>query len=262
VLTKYIAFARASWALTLEYRAQILIWMTSSLLMLIMMMVWITVSQDGAVNGMDTGDFVSYYMVGWFIRTVTAVWASWELDFAIREGRLSPLLLRPIHPIHNEIAANWTEKVLRLLIALPISAGVLWVVPAATLQLQPVNIALFVVSLLLAWVIVFLSDYLVGMLAFWTTQTSAFILMFYGVRMLLSGIIAPLSMMPLWAQTVLLWTPFPYMLNFPTLLVTADVPRDQLVFGFAVQIFWALFFFGAVRLTWRVAMRSYSAVGA
>lgn len=263
MLKKYLALSRVAWALTLEYRAAIVLWMLGSLLMIIMLAVWLSVSRNGRVNGFSSGDFVAYYMVGWVVRNVTAVWSSWELDRAIREGTLSSQLLRPINPIHNEIAANWVEKSLRIVIIIPIAAIVLLVSPGATLVLTPLSIVAFVVAVFGAWLLVFLSDYLVGMIAFWTSQTAAFIEGLYGVRMLFSGIIAPLAMFPQTVQDALRWTPFPYMLNFPTEILTGRVTTlDQLLFGFAMQIVWIAVLVVVAGAVWRKAIRSYSAVGA
>jgi ABC-2 type transport system permease protein len=262
MLKKYIALARAAWSLTVEYRAQIVIWMMYSVLMVIMLIVWLSISRNGEVNGFSSTDFVTYFMVGWVVRNMTAVWASWELDFAIREGRLSPMLLRPIHPIHNEIAGNWVEKSLRLIIVIPIASVVLAITPGVNLALTPLNILAFLVSVIGAWLILFMFDYLIGMLAFWTTQTSAFIIGFDGIRIVLSGIIAPLAMFPPAIQAILIWTPFPYMLNFSVSILMGRVQGEAMLFGFAVQWAWVAIAILLVRIVWKLAIRSYSAVGA
>jgi len=259
---KYLALGKAAWALTIEYRAQIVIWMMSSILMVIMLMVWLSISRDGDVNGYSSADFVTYFMIGWIVRNLTAVWSSWELDFAIREGRLSPMLLRPIHPIHSEIATNWVEKLLRMIIVLPIAVTVLLATPGVRLTLTPLNLFAFVLSVAGAWLIAFMSDYLIGMLAFWTTQTSAFIHGFYGVRLVLSGIIAPIAMFPQAAQDILRWLPFPYMLNFSVDIAMGRTSGEHLLLGFAIQFAWAVLFVAAVWIVWKIAIRSYSAVGA
>jgi len=262
MLKKLTAFSRVSWALSMEYRSQAILWMMTSLLMIIMLMVWLGVSERGVVNGFSRGDFIAYYMVGWVVRTLTAVWSSWEMDYQVREGRLSPLLLRPIHPIFNEIAANLTEKIFRMAIVVPIVAVVLLSSPDARVNFSLAGLAAFAPAIVGAWLLVFLSDYLVGMLAFWTSQTGAFIMGFYGLRVLLSGIVAPLAMFPSGVQEILKWTPFPYMLNFPTAVLTGAMTTEELLFGFAVQAAWVAVFIVAVRAVWRAAMRSYSAVGA
>jgi ABC-2 type transport system permease protein len=262
MLKKYAALARAGWAITVEYRAQILIWMMYSVLMVIMLVVWLSIAEDGPVNGFTQADFVTYFMIGWLVRNLTAVWASWELDFAIREGRLSPMLLRPIHPIHNEIAGNWVEKSLRLVIVIPIVVIVLIATPNASVVLTPLNIIAFIVSVIGAWLILFFVDYLIGMLAFWTTQTSAFIVAFDSIRIVLTGIIAPLAMFPQAAQDVLRWTPFPYMLNFSVDIAMGRLTPEGMLLGFVVQWAWVAVVIAAMRAMWRIAIRSYSAVGA
>jgi ABC-2 type transport system permease protein len=262
MLKKYAALARAGWAITVEYRAQVLIWMMYSILMVIMLVVWLSIAEDGPVNGFTQADFVTYFMIGWLVRNLTAVWASWELDFAIREGRLSPMLLRPIHPIHNEIAGNWVEKSLRLVIVIPIVVIVLIATPNASVVLTPLSIIAFIVSVIGAWLILFFVDYLIGMLAFWTTQTSAFIVAFDSIRIVLTGIIAPLAMFPQGVQDVLRWTPFPYMLNFSVDIAMGRLTPEGMLLGFVVQWAWVAIVIVTMRAVWRLAIRSYSAVGA
>jgi ABC-2 type transport system permease protein len=259
---KYLALARAAWSITVEYRAQIVIWMMYSILMVIMLVVWLSISENGAVNGYTSADFVTYFMIGWLVRNLTAVWASWELDFAIREGRLSPMLLRPIHPIHNDLAINWVEKSLRIMIVLPVIIVVLLVTPGINLLVTPLNICAFALSVIGAWLILFFVDYLIGMLAFWTSQASAFIIAFDGIRLVLTGIIAPLAMFPHVVQDVLRWTPFPYMLNFSVDIAMGRLTAEQMLFGFGIQWVWVAVVIMAMRLVWKMAIRSYSAVGA
>jgi ABC-2 type transport system permease protein len=261
-LRKYVALGKAGWALIMEYRAQVVIWMMSSLLMVIMLLVWLSISSEGAVNGYSSADFITHFMVGWIVRNLTAVWASWELDFNIREGRLSPMLLRPIHPIHNDVAVHWVEKLLRLGIVVPIAAIVLLLTPEARLDFSPLNILTFLVSIIGAWLIVFLSDYLVGMLAFWTSQVGAFINGFFGIRLVLSGAIAPVAMFSPAVQEVLRWSPFPYMLNFSVDVAMGRLTPEALLTGLIVQWGWALFCICAAWAFWKIAVRSYSAVGA
>jgi ABC-2 type transport system permease protein len=261
-LKKYVALGKAGWALIVEYRAQVVIWMMSSFLMVIMLLVWLSISGSGEVNGYSAADFVTYFMVGWIVRNLTAVWASWELDFNIREGRLSPMLLRPIHPIHNDVAIHWAEKLLRLGIITPIAVIILIITPGVRLDLSPLNLFILLVSMIGAWLIAFLSDYLIGILAFWTTQVGAFINGFFGIRLVLSGAIAPVAMFPPAAQDVLRWSPFPYMLNFSVDVAMGRLTSEALLTGLAIQWAWVIFFAFVAWGFWKIAVRSYSAVGA
>ena len=259
---KFLALMRMGWSLTLEYRAQILIWMMSSFLVVVMLMVWLSISSKGPVGGFSSADFVSYYIVSLFVRQMTAVWSSWELDRMIRDGSLSPLLVRPVHPIVNEIAGNWAEKLMRIIMLMPIIVAMLLLIPHTSLALTPLNIIAFLLSLLCAWLISFLSDYLIGILAFFTSQATAFVQMFFVVRMALSGVLAPLALFPDALQGALRWLPFRYMLSFSTEILMGRVSAPEILFGFSVQLAWVAVFALGVRLLWQRAMRSYGAVGA
>ena len=260
---KYVAFGKASWSNMLEYRAQILLWMTGSLMMVVMLMVWLGIAADQAtVGGFSAVDFTLYYMLGLVVRNMTAVWASWELDTQIREGTLSPQLLRPINPIHNHIAANWVEKTIRLAVTVPIAALVIALTPGAKIDLSLGALAALAVALLGAWAVAFFVDYLIGLTAFWTTQTSAFIMGFYGLRIVLSGTAAPMQLFPAEFQAALTALPFRYMLSFPLEIALNKLSPEQILSGLAIQWAWVTVFVLAVAVVWRLAIRSYSAVGA
>jgi ABC-2 type transport system permease protein len=253
---------RSAWALSLEYRAEGVVWMMTNLMSIIMMVVWLSISRKGPVGGFTSGDFIAYYMVGLIVRQFTSSWTSWEMSFEIREGTMSPQLLRPIHPIHRHITANWAEHAMRLVMLGPLVLLVLIFTPDAHLYLTPVSIGAFVLSLLGAWFISFLSDYAIGILAFWTSQATAFTQAMYGLKVVFSGVLAPIQMFPAFIQGALNWLPFRYMLAFCNEILLGQTRDERLLFGLAVQWAWVLFFFILVRILWKLGVRSYGAVGA
>jgi ABC-2 type transport system permease protein len=262
LLRKYMALTRSAWSLSLEYRAEGFVWLMTNLLSVIMLLVWLSISRGGPVNGFTPGDFVAYYMLGLLVRQLTSVWTSWEMDMEIREGLLSPQLLRPIHPIHRHIAANWAEHVMRLGLLVPFIALVLLLTPEAHLYITPVSVIAFVVAVLGAWALCFLVDYAIGILAFWTSQATAFTQLLWGFKIVLSGILAPIQMFPAALQAALDWLPFRYMLAFCNEILLGQAQGERLVQGLLVQWAWVAFFFVLVRVLWKLGVRNYSAVGA
>lgn len=253
---------RTNLAIMIEYRAEVVLWMMASLWVVVMMVVWIGVADGRAINGYAAADYVTYYMVTLFVRNMTAVWVSWELDYQIRQGLLSSKLLRPLHPVHHEITANISEKGLRIAIVVPIVIIVFLLMPHAPLDVRPLNVLAFLVSVALAWVITFFSDYIFGILAFWTSQSTAFGEVFFAFRTVLGGVLAPLAMFPDWLQSSLIWLPFRYMISFSVEIATGRLQPLDIAAGFGVQALWALLIVLATKLLWTRAMKSYSAVGA
>ena len=46
------------------------------------------------------------------VNHVTFTWIMWEYDYRVRQGTLSFALLRPVHPIHADIADNVSFKLI------------------------------------------------------------------------------------------------------------------------------------------------------
>jgi ABC-2 type transport system permease protein len=262
MVRKLAAYARAHWGAILEYRMSILIWMTSGMLPLVMMAVWLTLAASGPVGGYSSSDFIAYYLAAILMRQMTAVWVSYELDRQIRLGELSPLLLRPMNPFFDHMMINLADKLFRLPLLLPPLALAAWLVPGQQYHLTPLNVGLAVVSALAAWALLFVSNYAIGLLAFWTSQTQAISELWYGVRMMLSGVLAPLSLFPPAVAQVAQVLPFRFMLSFPIEILLGQLTPRQLVEGLVWQVGWLAIFVAALVAIWRRGLRAYSAVGA
>jgi ABC-2 type transport system permease protein len=72
--------------------------------------------------------------------------------------------------------------------------------------------------------------------------------------------IAPLDVFPEAIRSALLWTPFPYLIYFPSnLLIDVPVPMIQ---GFSVTLLWIAGLWVLNRWLWRVGLKHYSGMGA
>ena len=67
--------------------------------------------------------FAAYYIVWTLVRTMNIVFTPFGWEWRIREGQLSAQLLRPLHPIHYDLAWFAGQKVLWLVMYLPIGVG-------------------------------------------------------------------------------------------------------------------------------------------
>jgi ABC-2 type transport system permease protein len=230
---------------------------------IIYLVVWTTVaaSSGGRVGGYTGGDFAAYFIVLMVVNHLTFTWIFWEFEWRIRQGMFSPLLLRPIHPIHNDIAANLAFKLLTLAVIVPTTV-------ALVLLFDPVfeppawAVAAFVPALLLAFALRFLVEWTLAMAAFWMTRVSALNQMYHVALLFLSGQIAPLSLLPEWLQALATLLPFRWMVAFPGELLLGRLSPEEALAGFAAQGIWIGLAFGLLTMVWRAGIRRYSAVGA
>jgi ABC-2 type transport system permease protein len=95
----------------------------------IYLVVWSTVAeaQGGQVGGFTPSQFAAYYIVWTLVRNMNIVFTPYGWEGRIQRGFLSMELLRPIHPLHNDVAyfAGW--KVVVIILWLPLAFFLSWI---------------------------------------------------------------------------------------------------------------------------------------
>ncbi|HEX7120089.1 MAG TPA: ABC-2 family transporter protein [Longimicrobiales bacterium] len=260
---RYAALIRVGWMVDVQYRAAILIWLLLGVAQpAITLAVWWTVAAAGDVGGFGQADFARYFFAVMLVDQATLAWDVWYIDRWIREGELNHRLARPMNPLHEAIADNIAYKgksvVLILLVWLAIAA--FW--PAVRIPFDPVRLGFAALATVLAAGIRFLTSYVNGLLAFWTTRATAIAELHWGVSLFLAGRIAPLALLPptIAAVAGVLW--FPYMIAFPVEVLTGTIAgTGALLRGFGWQFLWLGAWTGAYLFVWTRGRRQYGAVG-
>jgi ABC-2 type transport system permease protein len=259
----YMQQLKTSLAAMLQYRASLAIWLIGNVLEpLIFLVVWSTVSRSGggSVGGYATNDFAAYYIALMLVNQVTYSWVMYEFDYRIRQGSFSSALLRPVHPIHSDIADNISSKVVSLpfMFAAAVALSFLFH-PAFRTTLWAA--AVFVPAMVLAYLVRFLVDWTVALAAFWTTRVSAINQIHFMATLFFSGQIAPLALLPHPLQVVAMILPFRWTIGFPVELVLGRLTPAQAITGMAAQTAWLVAGLALLRIIWRASVRNYTAVG-
>jgi ABC-2 type transport system permease protein len=262
MLRKFGVLLRVSWSDALAYRGELLIWVLTGVLPLVMLAVWRTLAGDGVVGGYSGADFVTYYVGALSIRQLTGVWIVWDMEREIRLGELSPHLLRPAHPLLRYLAFALTDKPLRLAMVAPIWLIALLLEPGALPRPDMLSLAALPLAILLAFLIYFCNQCCIGLLSFWWTQVLAVQDFWFGLYSLASGYLVPLDLLPEPVARALNLLPFRAMLGFPIDLLLGRLSAGQIGLGLALQLGWLAIFFALMLLMWRRGLRRYSAVGA
>jgi len=260
----YFQQFKTSLAATLQYRASLAIWLIGHVLEpLVFLIVWSTVSttSGGVIGGFTTAGFAAYFILLMLVNHVTYTWIMYEFEYRIRTGSLSFALLKPIHPIHSDLADNIASKLITLPFMLLIAALMaLFFHPTLALSLW--SLVLAIPALLLALLIRFLIEWSLAQAAFWTTRVSAINQTYFVLMLFLSGQLAPLSLFPNFLQTVAAILPFRWMVSFPLELLLGRLTLHQALMGLVTQVTWLLVSFTLLKVIWRAGLRAYTAVGA
>jgi ABC-2 type transport system permease protein len=264
VIKTYRALLVAQIQAAAQYRVQSILWMLFSVMRpVIFLAAWVAVAnaQGGQIGAYDTRDFAGYYVALAFVTNLTFSWNAYDFEFEIRMGRLSPKLLRPLHPIHYAVVENLVWKATTMIPLLIVLALVV-VTFDARFRTTPAHLVLFVPSVVLGAALTFLGGWFLATTAFWTTRVHAVSTLWDRAVFIFAGQIAPLALLPGVLKTVSLALPFGYMLGVPTEILRGGVDIPTAGFLIAGQAFWVVVFYVAFLRLWRVGVRQYSAVGA
>jgi ABC-2 type transport system permease protein len=260
----YVQQFKTTFATMVQYRASLFIWMIEHALEpLVYLIVWSVVAESGGGSAGDysTAQFAAYFIVLMLVENTSYTWIMFEYDYRIREGMLSPALLRPVHPIHADIADNVSAKAITMPFMIVV-AVVLAAVFHPALSPQPWALAAAIPALLLGFLLRFFLEWTLAQAAFWTTRVSAINQSYFVLMLFLSGQVAPLSLFPPVLQVAANVLPFHWMLGFPVELILGRLSPAEALLGLGAQAAWAAIAFLLLRVTWQAGIRRYSAVGA
>jgi ABC-2 type transport system permease protein len=259
----YVTTMRTAVQQQFQYRAATYMYLVGMVAEpVIYLVVWSTIADQsgGTVGGLTAGEFAAYYIVWTLVRTMNIVFTPYGWEWRIREGELSGQLLRPLHPIHYDLAWFAGGKVPWVLFYLPI-AVVLTLVFNPTFDVRPLEVAVFGVAVWGAYLIRTFNQTALGLICFWTTRVGALFQLYIVLELLLSGRLVPLTLFPEWVQTVAWFLPFRWTFYFPIQTLVGDLTNAELLGGLAMQVFWTVVGIGVFSLVWRYAIRRYTAVG-
>jgi ABC-2 type transport system permease protein len=259
----YVTRGRTQIQSEFQYRAATYFWMIGMLAEpIVYLVVWTTIAdqQGGSVQGITTGEFAAYYIVWTLVRNMNIVFTPFGWEWRIRQGELSAALLRPMHPLHDDLAGFGGMKPVVILLWLPVAA-VLWIAFDPVLAPTPRECVVFFFAIWGAYLIRTMFMSMLGMITFWTTRVSAVFELFIAAELLLSGRLVPMPLMPDWAQDIAAFLPFQWSFYFPIESLVGDLSTQELLRGLGMQVFWIVVMTGLTLFIWRFAIRRYSAVG-
>ena len=265
MLRVYQRLWQVNWAEQWQYRANLvmylLFWLVSPVVYLA---VWTTIARSqGSVSGLTPNDFVTYYMTLLIVDQLTSEITIHIFAYKIQDGTLAGELIRPIHPmLTNTLVNNIAFKALTLMALLPVWA-VLWLLfqpDFASVTWQ--GILLAVPAVILGFAVSFLLGASLICVAFWTTRVWALVEFYSALVVLFSGQFVPLQLMPGIIQQIARFLPFQLYKYFPIELILGRLSPAEIVFGYAMGVFWLLIAIVLFRWAWRNGLKRFSAVGA
>lgn len=236
----------------------------SSVPLLVSWVFWQAVFQNQTtVGGYTLPSILTYYAVLLIVEAVSSpADDDFQISREIREGRLNPILLRPLPYGLYRAALFLSGRCAYLLAAiLPVTLCLFLLSRVIHLDLSSLDLLHGIPALLGSALLQFSMTLCLSLLSFWFLDISSLIFLVYSLEFLAGGHVFPLDLLPAPLFAVARTLPFAYEYWFPTATLCGNLSSAAWLSGLLFQFGWAIFFIFLASFLWRAGLRKYTAAG-
>ena len=180
----------------------------------------------------------------------------------INSGNLSNFLLRPINYFLYWFARDVGDKAMNIIFSI-IELAVLFAIlkPPLFIQTEGLYILLAFVAIVLALIMYFFFNFLLGLIGFWSPEVWAPRFIFTVLLNFFAGGLFPLDILPKFIFSIFQLLPFTYLLYFPIKIYLGQLTIVEIFAGIMISLLWTILLYVVVRYIWRKGLLVYTAQG-
>lgn len=218
---------------------------------------------SGQIAGFSYSDMVAYYLLAMVGRAFSSMpGLASGIALQIRNGEIKKFLVQPIDLIGFLFLTRVAHKLVYYGVALVPFAIAFYLFRGYFPGWPPADVLVaFAISLVLAFLLGFFMETLMGLVGFWTLEVSSLLWIFMLFNFFLSGQMFPLSILPPPWDSIALAIPLQYLSYFPAAVFLQKITGAAMWQGLAIQVAWTVFFIVACRVAFQRGVRRYSAFG-
>ena len=214
------------------------------------------------MNGYSYATMVSYYLLVMVARAFSSMpGLANGIAMSVRDGSVRKYLLQPVDMLDYLFWHRVAHKLVYYAVAIGPFALVFWLCRDYLPGWPESKVAVACVcSLIMAFLIGFLIESLIGLISFWFLEVSSLLFIYMMMSYFLSGHMIPLEWIAEWIPWVY-YLPFKYLAYFPAAILLGRVPPDTLAAELSIQAVWIVVLFAANRIAFHYGVRRYGAFG-
>lgn len=264
-LKKYLSLTRAGIIESLQFRLATVIMVIGNLLYLIVVyFLWKSIyasAETDVVNGMTFTDTLIYLVLATALFNFMEMYTVWEMGRNIQSGKIVLDLLKPMEYRRYLFWSYSGSFVTQFFFTFLPTFIVVSVVTHGAVPLG-INLLYFAVSVVLAVLINYSIDFIVGTICLYTESIWGINIMKQVIVLLLSGATVPIAFFPEPLKTVVYYLPFQSIYNAPlTLLLDGSPTLETVVTTLGTQLLWCIGMTLLGKLFWKLSLRQITVNG-
>ncbi|BCD99970.1 ABC transporter permease [Marinicellulosiphila megalodicopiae] len=254
-MKQYLFIIKGAMQMNFAYRASTLINLAANLVFIIILYyLWQAIyANKTELNGMTFEQTFLYLVIAATLFNMYRTFTDYNISFDVTSGDIVNYLLKPIdYQLYCMSRALGRISANVIMILIP-TALLLYFFMGLTLPLNQ-NWIFSISSLVFAWLIIFMLDYLIGLLSFYTQSIWGIFQTRESLVIVFSGVMIPFAFFPQWLQDFLEFSPFVAMYYTPITLLMGQVDDTNQAFSMlGNQLFWLLILFTMCRVFFKKA---------
>ena len=241
-IRRYIGFTRCTMEERIAYRKGFLVSAVLNMVgILVSVFLWrVLFAQESVIQGYDWNQMILYVLIVALLNATLGFDTERKLSKGILDGSIASDLTKPIdfqsmsffQALGHSLVEGGTALILVVLLAVTLTD--------LSPYLNPVSMALFAVSLMLAFMLKFCLAYFGGLMCFFTSNGFGVVYLRQVITDVFSGAMLPLAFFPAWFQRLAGVLPFQASVYLPTQIFLGRIEGRGAVRILALQALWVV----------------------
>jgi ABC-2 type transport system permease protein len=260
---KYWQVFNIGWQTALEYRLSFFFNMLrTSIIPLFMIFFWLALYKGrDQISGYNFSSMVTYYLGVLLLYSNNSGYATEIMSGHIKQGELTNYLLKPVSYFKTVLFYLLPADLFNLVLRISLCLVIYFFMPFKLVKLEPVNIFIFSIFLVVGYLVNFIVNILISLTAFVMTENFMFRLGFLFLMRFFNGFMIPLAFFPPILQKILNFLPFTYQFYFPITILLGKLSFKEIIKGLIILLIISFGLYYLTTILWRRALKSYEAVG-
>jgi len=255
-MSKYTIIIKTVFKEYFAYRLSFVLWRLRIVLsVLVSFFLWNAVfDKQTSFANYQRDMMLTYILCVNFVNSIVLGTKTAEIAGDINDGTIINRLLKPVNFLIYYAFRDFGDKLLNLVFA---AVEFVIIVKLFNITLVPVvNIPLALIFFTTGIIISFCINLSLSLIGFWTTEVWAPRFVFLTLVFFLAGSYFPLDLLPKIVYQILILTPFPYLVYFPTqILLGKTIAWQQ---PLVISCVWVAITYLIVQIMWKRGNRTFS----
>lgn len=194
-------------------------------------------NQTGNAGGYTITQMITYYILVFTLSSISLWGVNEDMARSIRMGNINKELLTPLTYFQYYFGVNIGEIGFALVVEIAtfVICSLFW---SVTLPISFINFLLFIFIILLGIPITFFFTMIIGTVGFYSSSIWGMQILRKSIISIFSGLIAPITLFPVWFQKIANILPFKELIYTPINIWLGQISTNEILIVIIKQILW------------------------